>query len=360
MFIKNSIRKRLDKIYLHIGFHKTGSTYIQHSLYHSRERLKENGVHLVCLNHYRKKIDYGNAAYLLRRLPRLKKKLALLNGGRAIISSENMSWWDAVEIKKLAKILKANAREIEVIVYLRNHDEYATSMKQQGSKTAHIGRIFGHEEGVLPRVDHKVCERLQYTEVLKLWGTIFGYDNIKITTFDYLKSNNMTLMESMVERFELGSVEISEISRINESIDYYWQRFLHDHQNLLFASKIVRDALIHEVILAGSHGPKVKATTQEQNAFRARFIADVENLKTYFDSSQIVLNKYNSDFQEFVFDRSIYESVKAKFIAIQSATTLELYKNGTLSKKDLHRVIKEMLKVSQESAEALQLEAELK
>lgn len=353
-FLTKTKRHRIDTIYLHIGFHKTGSTFIQHSLYQIRDRLTEHGTTLICLNNYRKATDLGNASYLLRRLDRLKKKLNAVHTSRAIISSENMSWWGRDEINGLARLLKKYANHVVVVVYLRNHDEYAVSMKQQGAKTPHIGRVFGHDEGVLPRLNASVRSRLEYASILKKWGERFGVENVRITTFDYLKANHLSLKQSACERFELSGLELPEIPRINESIDDYWQRFLHEHQDLFFASKAVRDAMLPELIRLGSRGPKRRPTIEEQETFRREFLNDVETLQETFNPEQILFNHFHVEPVEFPFDEAAAKRVQSEFLDLQSAVAVELHQQGKLGRSEVSKLITCMRDVSKEAAENLE------
>jgi hypothetical protein len=343
--------KKLDCIYLHIGFHKTGSSFIQQTLYRNKALLEKNDVSLICLSNYKRDMDKGNAAYLLRRLPRLKKKLNK-SKSTAIISSEDMSWWSAEKITALSTLLAKYSDQVKVIAYLRNHDDYAVSMKQQGAKAHHIGKIFGHSEGLLPPVTDGVAELVNYHNGLYRWGDAFGRDNISITTFDFLKKNNIELIDNFLTKVNLSELAIERIEKANESIDFYWQTFLHKHQDLLWANKLVRNALLPELIELGATSNKKKLSVSESENFRALFQKDIDALQV-FDTSEVLLNFYKAQESEFHFEEGKYKAVEQAFIELQSKVAKELYQSKTISEKELCDVITGILKVSKDSAKQL-------
>ena len=341
-------RKRLDRVYLHIGFHKTGTSHIQQTLFRNTALLEKEGVSVICRDSYEREMDQGNAAYLLRLFERFHKKLKK-SLPIAVISSEDMSWWQKEKVKELGEIIKQYTSRVKIIAYLRNHDEYAISMKQQGAKTLHIGKVYGHSEAVLPELTPEVLKRNAYSNSLQNWAEIFGKENISITTFDYLKTSGYDLVKDFFMEIDLPGFRFQEIPRQNESLDYYWQLFLHRHQSLWWANKTVRNAMLPEMIVLGNTGNKKSVSFQDRMNFREYFNEDIETLMSY-PSSKIIFNKTIAEDRDFIFDETKYERVKQEFLSLQTKVTLSLFNDKNISKSEVEYIASEMSKVDKESA----------
>lgn len=344
-------RNKIDKIFLHIGFHKTGTSYIQQSLYKNKELLKKNGISLICLSTYKREMDQGNAMYLVRRPKRLISKLQKAKK-IAIISSEDMSWWNENKIIELKKVLNKFSHKVKIITYLRNHDEYAISMKQQGAKAQHIAKIFGHSESLLPDLTEKVIYQVNYYNNLKKWSQHFGKDNLMITTFDYLKSHNIKLIDNFLHKINADNIKLKEIPRKNESIDYYWQKFLHKNQSFLWVNKKLRNYILPEIINTGNTKNKKIISLEESKKFRQYFLKDIENLKD-FDNSEVIFNFFPPKENVFIYQQEKYDEVVSKFIKIQKEASIVLYKKKIINWKELKKIIITMNQFSNTDALAL-------
>ncbi len=344
-------KKPLKTIYLHIGFHKTGTSYLQQLLFKNRELLEKSDITLICPNSYKRGLDKGNAFYVIRRLDRLEKKLDK-SKPIALISSEDMSWYTPQKIQALKETLNQYTDDIKIIAYLRNHDDYAVSMKQQGAKAAHIGKIFGHSENVLPEITEPVIKQVSYYPSIKLWSDAFGNDNLTVTTFDYLRQNDVSLLDSFKEAANLAHIELEDIGRANESIDYYWQLFLHKNQSLLWASKAIRNAMLPDILKYGSSSNKKKPSKAESLKFRAFFQSDADKVRALI-GDKAVFNLNEPKESEFSFSEEKYESAKSKFIEVFCETTKALYQDKKIDETVLIRALSELDKRDPQTAKSL-------
>jgi len=189
----------LEKIYLHIGVEKTGTTTLQTALAINRELLLRHGfLYPRAPGPY---THLGLAIYAAKEsaVPDLRKSVGLFDRDRylafleahpvelarelnasgchtVILSSEHCSSRLSTlnEIAKLRRLLRPLARQCNVIVYLRQQDELAVSQYStfvQSGATAE----FRFPSGVA---------WFDYLRLLDMWASVFGQDNLVIRIFE--------------------------------------------------------------------------------------------------------------------------------------------------------------------------------
>lgn len=131
----------MKKLYLHVGYGKTGSSALQSWLATKTEELEANGFDYKILdkNSINYNISSGNGAFLRAYLDNNCTEEELINTyfssdfDNVIISSETLEM-DESRIKKLQSFLKRHSIEMEVIAYLRNVYDCFYSTYVQGVK----------------------------------------------------------------------------------------------------------------------------------------------------------------------------------------------------------------------------------
>lgn len=129
-------------LYLHIGFHKTGTTAIQSCLSENYDLFLKHGYHLPRIpSHVRG--YHHNIAWELRRHPSFSSKVGKIDDllrtiqsvdtPRVIVSSEEFCKCNLEEITRLGRIL--DAFDVKVIVYLRRQDQFAQAVWAQVTKS---------------------------------------------------------------------------------------------------------------------------------------------------------------------------------------------------------------------------------
>lgn len=186
----------MGKLYIHIGFHKTGSTSLQYALKNSAEELGLSGVKFLSANGNGNSSEFVtvNAQSSRVQVSITKRFFDLLRtgaGGNAIISAEHLSLID--ELGELARLKSQADRfydEIEIIAYVRRQDKLAISLKQQAAKQAHRGAspsslLTGHDYTTpLPDLNWTLFTYLQYQNKVELWSEVFGAENVKLRVYD--------------------------------------------------------------------------------------------------------------------------------------------------------------------------------
>lgn len=186
----------MSKLFIHIGFHKTGSTAIQYSLSKSEEILKENGYKFLTCN------TSGNSSDLIsvnlnQSQARVKVtdkfyELIKSNGNfDGIISAEHLSFIeDPAELNKLYEVCSEHYDEIFIVGYIRKQEKLAISFKQQAAKQPHkdaspSSNLCGHNvDTPLPALTYTLAKYLNFSEKLDLWQSVFGENKVEFRLYD--------------------------------------------------------------------------------------------------------------------------------------------------------------------------------
>lgn len=179
-----------DRLFLHIGSHKTATTSIQATLQANQPALIAHGSHFVAyragiLAHIatqperivpglvRSRDAEGLQRFIDRAIDDLGKAAGNPDLTTAILSSEDMLILPPRDIAALKAFLADFAHELHVIVYLRHPLGRIPSMQAQAIKTGHAR--------VGPPGPHLV-ER--YDRVLGKWMQAFGRQAVDLRVFD--------------------------------------------------------------------------------------------------------------------------------------------------------------------------------
>lgn len=121
------------KAILHIGQHKTGSTFLQHSLLNNDENLYESGIiYYPSPDKHKFRKEFEN----LENLDQTVKEYIGNKKPKAVIfSDENMfDRYSENELELIITKLKKTFTELEIIVYLRIQEEHMVSQYMQKTK----------------------------------------------------------------------------------------------------------------------------------------------------------------------------------------------------------------------------------
>lgn len=184
------------RIYLHIGQHKTGTTWIQNVLYHNRARLAAAGVcypdlgpchgwPLVCLfvdperfrrlgPHIGQRRFHSRPEQMRRNRETLADALTDSRWSKIVISGEQLcDMLKLDEVADLAKALRIEGVEVRVIFYAREPLAYAASMTQQRLKAGLTLKDLTQKP---PTPD--------YRRRLQKFFRHFGKENVEIRVYD--------------------------------------------------------------------------------------------------------------------------------------------------------------------------------
>ncbi|WP_417462488.1 hypothetical protein [Kordiimonas sp.] len=219
-----------ENCYLHIGADKTGSSSLQVNLYRSRGELHENGFlypknlenHIFLataflsdahkLHHH---ISGGRtdpaaiANYLTNELTRFENEVSESSAHTLLISSEQLSFVENLDIQGLRDYLSRFARNIHIILYIREPVSHATSSLQQAIKSG-----------------LSTFQNYDYTflgaQTARAYTQVFGKENMIVRPFERQQLSNGDIWDDYCSLVGLDSNITPPSKRIetNEAVSF--------------------------------------------------------------------------------------------------------------------------------------------
>lgn len=228
-------------LYLHIGFHKTGSSSLQLAMKEYSQQLRSAGVEFLslgkrgnssgCVDVFK---NNGRLSYLPNQ--RLEELFAAAKDGgeEAIVSAEHLCFlYRHEDIERVRQICIKYFDHIQIVAYLRRQDLQAISFKKQAARSSVLNlssssKLFGHSEGAFPDPDENIKIYYDYFAKMKLWEEVFGRGSLRVRDF----SRSALVGGDIVSDFsELLGVRVEIPScRVNEGVGR--KQFLLTHKLL--------------------------------------------------------------------------------------------------------------------------------
>lgn len=239
----------MDRLILHVGTHKTGTTALQQFFWMNRERLRARGVlypegfgtHHATLA---AAVGQGNPGPLQGVLESREAAKA----PTVLISSEN--FWRQAE--KLA-FVRERARQVTIVLYLRRQDHYVQSMYQENVKNPEkLGtKTFAEYYADFCRHDAKRIGRpLDWRLLVEGWVAAFGRENVVVRPYER-------------GQFAGGSIFTDFLAAVGIPWDEGFELPPRDKENVGFSPEVV------ELIRLGNRG----RTREEQVSLVATLAA---------------------------------------------------------------------------------------
>jgi hypothetical protein len=193
----------MPEFVIHIGPHKTGTTYLQLHFRAMRAALEERGI--VFPEFW--ELAPGNPSQLplmhqLRagQLEQLRPRFAeLLASGaeRILLSSEDLSNLEPPAIELLHALIAGN--KVQIVFYLRRWSELVPSSWQEGIKQ---GQFRNLPEFILSHIQKPQLSRLMNFDLkLSRFAAVFGADSIKLVSYSELRDRNIDLFRHFAASF---------------------------------------------------------------------------------------------------------------------------------------------------------------
>jgi len=221
----------MAKLFLHIGPHKTGSTYIQKCFFANRDYLLNLGV---CYPNVDCGALYGQHG-AVEKIKWLEQKELdkywnqVLRTDINFVSSECFDGLNSPDIQKLSRAL--SKVDVRIIYYHRNYVDLLPSWWQKEVKH---GSTLSLYEFILPHILRPFSSNIiNPCGVLDLYANVFGQDNIIIIDYDRAVQNEGILhpilelltIEMAAAKNEIVNaslkVEIVEIIRVLNAIAHF-------------------------------------------------------------------------------------------------------------------------------------------
>ncbi|UYM18517.1 hypothetical protein [Endozoicomonas euniceicola] len=208
------------KLILHIGPHKTASTYIQKCLVENRDALKakgylypEAGQEFLYGHH---KLAEAFSCKQTYKLKNIKEEIDSFDGN-VIISSEN---FDRLGIENI-QLIKDSFRdhEFEIYYFKRSYQDVLFSNWQEDVKH---GSCKTWSEYIVEPISRPFGSKiLNHCLVLDSYASVFGKNKLRIIDYDYVIRNNYDIFDFFINKidFSIDGLEFSK-KRVNNSMRY--------------------------------------------------------------------------------------------------------------------------------------------
>lgn len=296
----------MNKLFLHIGTPKTGTTTLQSFLNYNRGRLKEKGIFVpellgkqshILLTAYAQNDDIFNTRHRRvaninnhEQLYQFRKKLSrdfsraiknISDSDVTVISSESLSnkLTDEVSVSRVKKFLNNWFDEITIVLYLRRQDKRAVSDFDQSIKACAPRKNFFF------KIDssEKLPWSYNYLGIYKLWKTVFPEANFIVRVFE----RSRLIDEDIVSDFFniIGSQDVLKFDRVkmkNVSLSASAQVFFIELHNFLKSNNIEMSKSNQKLIVNAlndiSSDPPLKPIRSSAEKFYKFFKKDNDEL----------------------------------------------------------------------------------
>jgi hypothetical protein len=280
----NIISPCLREIIFHIGPHKTATTYIQKMFVENRNSLAKKGIYYPDegiaseYGHHQIVKEFKMQEFS----PSLALALKYTQFHTIIFSSENFDRFRQLQVEALKNALPKGVK-VTFIYFIRRPNELLISNWQENIKH---GSTKLWSEFFLEHTLHPYSSPLlNHVLVLKHYGNVFGYKNIRLIDYNYLKDSKIDVFSFLMSSFGFPMPEERNFlgKPINNSLPYA------DAEIIRAFNSICENRLGDSTILAKN--PKIRST----DAFKVE-MKELEKIVS-FRSVDVALNKLNFEIE---------------------------------------------------------------
>ena len=192
---------------VHIGYHKTASTWLQRHLF-SRTEIGLRRIKIDRLFHNLHPLHFSAEEYRRHYQPRLD---ALKEGELPVLSLERLSGHPhsgGIDSKDIADRLKAVFPAARIFMVIREQQGAILSSWYQFVKKGGTGSLKNY---LRPRGDGHVPlfhrDHFRYDGLIAYYQTLFGVENVKVMPFEYFRDQPLDFLAELADfgGFELPS-----------------------------------------------------------------------------------------------------------------------------------------------------------
>jgi hypothetical protein len=288
-----------DRLVLHMGMGKTGSSALQVAFVQNREQLAARGVHypVAGSDHIaaRGGVVSGNGMEILdhvaprkndpdeatRVLEMVRKEVAGADGGAVLYSSEFLYQYRPTRLAEMRDVISGEGATVQAVVYVRDVAGHALSSYSQVVKRSLYTESFAHfleiGEGTYALNLRPRLNRLRST---------LGAENVKVLHYD---GEAAALFAGFMRRV-FGVTDLagftSALDRVNRSLtrrEVEWMRYMNRQLKNKVHARRMSDALISRPPADSS---ALSMTPQEVELLRQRYGEEVAWVNdTFLDGS---------------------------------------------------------------------------
>jgi hypothetical protein len=202
-----------ERLTLHVGMPKTGTTTIQSFLATNRKRLQDHGLFSLgpfCLKSYPSTSEFFDEERLRCGLDEIKRRTKK-GINRLLWSHEGFSNFSYSKDGKLPKIIQRGlpASSYRVIIYLRRQDHFLRSAYLEWGIVGkrYPGRVVGFDDwlhGALgDDYQNLLVGNADYAGLIQPWSDVFGSENIVVRVFEKGQMLNGDLLQDFCNAAEV-------------------------------------------------------------------------------------------------------------------------------------------------------------
>lgn len=271
---------------IHAGLHKTGTSFLQETLYNNKDLLNSHGWDFL---HSDKS---GNSSSHISVTKENKLKSTVKDSffslikqssqNNAIISAEYLSFLsEATEIQKIKDVCQETFESIKIIFYLRSQDELALSFKQQSAKSPLRNQmpssmLMGHDLSVFPSLNDDIRKYFYYYEKITLWASIFNKENIILDTYNK-ETDKELFFENFLKKF---GITINAYSKPEKKINLGLSRQETIIKNYLLSRGLKNTNIKKSTSI--TENEKIKPSIKEAYEFYSNFIDNNKKLESEY------------------------------------------------------------------------------
>ena len=209
----------MPRYVIHIGPHKTGTTYLQHAFTRSRPALEARGI--VYPGQWGSEFGHHDLARRLAAgedpsLPGIFSKLNRSGAETILLSSESFSYADDASVRRLHALL--GGEPAIIVFYCRRWSELIQSSWGQGVRHGSLLTFPSHAFSHLS--DPWSSELVNFDHVLARWGAVFGGGSLRVASYSAVMETNEDLLTHFCRHFlAWPDPTPNDLGRINDSLD---------------------------------------------------------------------------------------------------------------------------------------------
>lgn len=197
----------MHKVYLHIGYPKTGTTWFQEKLY---PEVKD--IAFYNPNAVRKILgDFGN-----RNAPELIQEKIAKHNKPIVLCNENMIGGPK-KCQQNAEFYNRTFPSATVILFLRNQvNKYASNYNQYVKS----GGTLSIQDYLFLDGNHELVggERHKYDKLLNIYKAAFGAERVHVYLYEDFSANPQQFMQQFLQRYEFKVDKAVSFQLVNRSL----------------------------------------------------------------------------------------------------------------------------------------------
>lgn len=205
----------MKQVYIHIGLHKTGSTYIQKVFAENRDTLKAFGAIYPTLG-AEFLFGHHNVAWSLMpnhvlkntsdfTIERLLDYIESAGAKQFILSSEDFDFLQPEQISKIAHLFADY--DVQIVMYVRNPVDAFYSYWQESVKHGDTRSIYDYLDQILANP-----KPLDYCQIADNWAAIFGSSAMSFAIYENLVADGIDIALYFLREIVKIDIDIEQLA----------------------------------------------------------------------------------------------------------------------------------------------------